>query len=127
MIERVLDASAVIAFLRGEPGAEIVGTAIEGSGISAVNLSEVVSWLARHDYDDENMASTLEGLAMEVVPFNADLAVESGKLERGRRRSGISLGDRCCLATARALAVPVLTADRAWAKLKLGVEIELIR
>ena len=45
MIEAVLDASAVLAALRGEPGAELVRAALPKAAICTVNLAEVISTL----------------------------------------------------------------------------------
>jgi len=38
-----------------------------------------------------------------------------------------SLGDRVCLALARRRGLPVLTTDKPWADLDLGIEVRLIR
>jgi ribonuclease VapC len=62
-----------------------------------------------------------------VAPFDADQAVEVGGLEPALRGRGISLGDRACLMLARARGLPVLTGDRKWAELDLGVEVRLFR
>jgi PIN domain nuclease of toxin-antitoxin system len=53
--------------------------------------------------------------------------MRAGALVAAYRRRGISLGDAACLATAEALGLPVLTADRAWATLGIDLDIRLIR
>jgi ribonuclease VapC len=70
---------------------------------------------------------TLEIVQLDVEPLDEAMAVASGALRPITKPLGLSLGDRVCLALAQRLALPVLTADKAWAKLELGVEIELIR
>jgi PIN domain nuclease of toxin-antitoxin system len=57
----------------------------------------------------------------------SDEALDSGLLREATRAAGLSLGDRLCLAAARARQARVLTADRSWAGLDVGVEIEVIR
>jgi ribonuclease VapC len=127
MAASVLDASAIIAFLGREPGAEIVAEALTGAVMSAVNLAEVVTWLGRRGTKTDEILRVVSNLALDVAPFDAELATATGLLESVTRKLGLSLGDRACLVLAQHLSLPVLTADRAWAKLNLGVEITLIR
>lgn len=128
MTKVVLDASALLAMLRKEPGAARVGEMLEGALISAVNWSEVAGHYTRRGVDDQSVRNTLIALPIIVVPATADHALDAATLLPGTRAAGLSLGDRFCLALARAEGRPVLTADRAWAELDLeGVEIELVR
>jgi PIN domain nuclease of toxin-antitoxin system len=62
-----------------------------------------------------------------IVPFTQRLAMIAGLLVSRTRDRGLSLGDRACLALAMDLKLPVVTADRAWAALDLGVEIRQVR
>ncbi len=127
MTDSVLDASAVIALLRREPGAERVAKAVARTAVSAVNLSEVVAWLSRSGLKDADICRTVDDLNLDVSPFDTEMAMSAGLLSRATQLFGLSLGDRACLALAQRLAVPALTADRNWSKLKIGVKIELIR
>ena len=127
MVEVVLDASAVIAFLRREKGADVVASAIPGAAISAVNLSEVATWLSDAGTEDVKIRLTLNGLQLECNDFDGEAAFASAGLRRATREKGLSFGDRACLALAKRLDLPVLTADRSWAELDLGVEVRLIR
>lgn len=117
----VLDASALLALLKGEPGAERVAEALEqGAYLSAVNLAEVLSKLADWGEDpaeaQARMAQVgLLGAAVEVLPFTGEDALEVARLRALTRAYGLSFGDRACLALARRLGLPALTAERAWA------------
>jgi PIN domain nuclease of toxin-antitoxin system len=120
----ILDSSAVLAFLQDEPGADIVALALPGAAISAVNQAEVVAKLRRLG---ETALVSLHLIDLAVLPFTAAETELAGELV-WRHRGVVSLGDAACLATAKLRAVPVLTADRAWARLpSLGVEIRFLR
>lgn len=129
MAAYVLDASALIAFLRREPGAETVERVLADCSILAVNWSEVVASFARGTTPPDAVRSTLAALSPPIIPFDAELAVEAGLMAQATRSAGLSLGDRACLALAKRLGVPALTADRAWATIAeaAAVEIVLIR
>lgn len=125
----VLDASAAIAVLLDEPGADKVAPVIAQASISAVNLSEAVNAFARRGVDIQAAYDVLMGLEFDVVAFDAGLALSTALLQPATASAGLSLGDRACLALAKRLGVPALTADRAWATIAeaAGVEIVLIR
>lgn len=123
----ILDASAVIALLRREKGAEVVTSAIPGAIMSTVNVSEVASWLADAGVQEKEIRLTLDGLKLEFTAFDGDAAFSAAALRQATRKKGLSFGDRACLALAKYLALPVLTADRSWAELDIGVEVVLIR
>ena len=129
----VLDASALLAHLRDEPGADVVAEAIaSGAVISTVNLAEVFSRVADRGGDPAKLASELtqSGLldgAITVEPFTAADAIDAGRLRPLTRDAGLSLGDRACLALARRLDAPALTADTDWQGAAHGVELRPIR
>jgi PIN domain nuclease of toxin-antitoxin system len=75
----------------------------------------------------EEAEDALGGLGLDVRAFDERAAWEAGALRAGTRKAGLSLGDRACLALARDLGVPALTADAAWAKVPSGVEVRLVR
>ena len=129
----VLDASALLAHLRDEPGADVVAEAIAtGAVISTVNLAEVFSRVADRGVDPAKLAAELtqSGLldgAITVEPFTAADAIDAGRLRPLTRDAGLSLGDRACLALARRLDAPALTADTDWQEVAHGVELHPIR
>lgn len=127
MADIVLDASAVLAYLRREQGADKVLGRLDGSAISAVNWAEVVQKLVDDGMADDTIELALGSLSVIVIDFDAVLAKAAGRLRRATRERGLSLGDRACLSLAGREGLPVLTADRAWAELDLGIEVVLIR
>ncbi len=123
----LLDASAVLAVINEEPGGEIVTEALSGAAISAVNYAEVISKLTDYGLTGDEVREAADSLDIPVIPFDAEAALVSGLMRAATRHKGLSLGDRACLAQGRISGEPVLTADRAWNGLDLGVEIRLIR
>ena len=123
------DASAVIALILGEPGAETVEPIISECVITTVNLAEVVGYFARNGAPEPAIREMLEALRLETVHFDDELAYCAGVLLATTGRAGLSLGDRACLALARRLGIKAITTDRAWSRVAraAGVEIELIR
>jgi ribonuclease VapC len=129
----VLDASALLAHLQDEPGADVVAEAIaSGAVISTVNLAEVFSRVADRGGDPAKLAAELTqigllGGAITVEPFTAADAIDAGRLRPLTRDAGLSLGDRVCLALARRLHAPALTGDTDWQGVAHGVELLPIR
>ena len=128
MSEIVLDASAMMALLRGEPGSEQLPVEmVRNSVASAVNVAEVQTKLVSHGEDaDEAWEDALSAIG-EVAPFTAGQAKIAGSLVKQTRALGLSLGDRACLALGMALKAPIYTADRTWKNLNVGVRIHVIR
>jgi len=111
-----------------EPGRERVSDAIgDGASILSVNLSEVITRMLERGMSEPRIRSILGTVNATVVPFDEDLAYRAALLRSATRPAGLSLGDRACLALAERLAVPALTADRAWGTLQVGVQVEVIR
>ncbi len=123
----VLDASALLAYLFGETGHDLVLPEIPGGCISAVNLSEVLGRFVKDGHDPVLVSKRIRESGLEVVPFDADDAALAANLRRHTDRVGLSLGDRACISLAMARGIPALTADRIWADLGLPVTIRLIR
>ena len=123
----VLDASALLAMAQHEPGADVVADAIPDSVIGSVNYSEVVARLADDGASETGIAVFVNSLRLTVIPFTEDQAFVAGLLRPITKSRGLSLGDRACLALGMRLGYRVLTADRAWDGLDVGVEIALVR
>jgi PIN domain nuclease of toxin-antitoxin system len=124
----VLDASAILALLNDEPGAEkITPELLSRATAGAVNAAEVQTILVREGGDpDESWALAVDPIP-SIEPFTAEQARIAGTLVRKTSPLGLSLGDRACLALAIALEAPVYTTDRLWKKLKLGIPIYVLR
>jgi ribonuclease VapC len=125
--EHVLDASAVLAMLLNEPGSEFVAEIVPGAAINAANLAEIVSKLIDYGYDEQAARGLLTGFHMNVVPLDEELAYVAASLRSSTMSEGLSLGDRACLATAQTLKAVAVTTDRKWAKLDIGVKVQLAR
>jgi PIN domain nuclease of toxin-antitoxin system len=124
-MDRVLDASALLAVLHDEPGAERVE--LERSAISTVNWSEVLSKCRDRGVETEGLREDLEALGLSIEPFTLKDAELAAEIRPRVRPLGLSFGDRACLALGLRLGLPVVTADRAWKGLQLGLEIHVIR
>ena len=127
MAEWVVDTSAVLAFVFGEPGGAEMEPLFDKGMISAVNLSEVIGKMIDRRVSVGSEWDDVAELGMEIVSVDQDLGIQAGELRLKTANSGFSLGDRLCLALAKREALPVLTADRPWADLNIGVEVRLIR
>jgi PIN domain nuclease of toxin-antitoxin system len=123
----VLDASALLAWLVQERGAEVVGGYLPRAVISAVNLSEVLYRGHSLGRDVATLPARLGHLGLRVEPFTAEDAQAATGIYARDPRHLLSLADRCCLATAVRLDLPVVTDDRAWATLDLEVEVVAFR
>lgn len=100
-LARVLDASGLLAMLQGAQGAEVVESLLGQAAISAVNWCEVHQQAVAHGVNVTGLRTDLEALGLEIVPFDADDAELAADLS--------------------------VTSDRAWKRLKLGIEVETIR
>ena len=123
----VLDASAVLAMVYQEPGADDIASRLDGSLISSVNFSEVLQKARAEGYDLDEIAALLRSMVDGIVPFDDRRALETAALWEQTRIAGLSLADRACLALTAAVSGVAVTTDSAWAKLELpGVAIHVI-
>ena len=123
----VMDASAVIAVLREEPGAEQVIPHLFGSLISTVNLAEVFCKSQSRGILPATDALTIQQMKLEVVPFDAEQAQLLANILPKTLGSSVGFADRACMALAMQQQMPALTGDRDWLKHDAGVEIQLFR
>lgn len=127
MASSVLDASALLALLQGEPGAEAVAAIVGDAVIVSVNLAEVLGKLLEFGQPRDLALRAIGQTAVQVVAFDGGMGIEAGDMIPVARRAGLSLGDVACLAAARRLGLPAYTGDRSWTRHDFGVEIRLIR
>lgn len=122
----VLDASAVLAMLRGEAGAKKVEGALAGSRMSVVNMAEAASHHHKLGMPDDAVDRMLRPLPIDMVPADAALAREAGRLRRHTVEGGLSLGDRFCLALAEREGLPAWTADWKWKAIADRAEVRVV-
>jgi ribonuclease VapC len=126
----VLDSSALLAILHGEPGAEMFSQQLhllENSTMSAVNVAEAYGKLVGLGIGAGDAWEAVIAPIPEIMDFDTEQAKIAGGLSPQTRSLGLSLGDRACLALGIALKAPIYTADRAWRSLKVKVPIHVIR
>lgn len=121
----VLDASALLALIKNEPGAVHVAAALPNSVMSAVNYAEVLGKLSDDGWPHDVAATAVRSLGLEVVDFTAAQAEVAGQLRSLSRQAGLSLGDRACLALALVSGLAVLTADAAWTRIAGQVKLTI--
>lgn len=124
----MLDASAILAVLRKEPGADRVLVHVGNAIVSAVNLQEAVKELTLEGIPLAVAREMLGELRLGVVSHDADAAYAAGALASQTKRYGRGLGDRSCMALGIALGATVVTADREWRKVEIeGLTLEHVR
>ena len=124
----LFDTSAIIAVLKKEANYEMLEEVIGNSAITTVNLSELVAVLARCGVIEEEINEIIKDIVPEVIPFTTEIAVHAGKLIKLTASSGLSLGDRACIATGMYYNMRIYTTDKAWLSLNLDkADIVLVR
>ena len=129
MTTYVIDSSAITAFLRQEPHRPELEGWLGNGVLTYVNLVETVTILTELGLATGALHHVFSGLGLKTVPITQDIALLAGRMDRKLVRGGLSLGDRCCLAYAKANGLPAVTGDRAWSEVAepLGIEIIQIR
>lgn len=127
MASVIFDASTLMISVNREVGWEAVETLENDIVISAVNFAEVVTKLTLLGTPRDAIDRLVPRYQLTIPPFTSRLATLAGLLAKRTRHRGLSLGDRACLALGMELGLPIVTADRVWAELDLGLDIRLIR
>jgi ribonuclease VapC len=126
----VIDTSAIIALLNQEKGYEIVEKELGNAIVSSVNFSEAIT-VANREIFESDKTSRMEGINLlkntfhHIIDFNVEQAIIAASFDEITKK--LSLGDRACLALAKYKNCSVLTGDRVWKELELGVDVRLIR
>ena len=124
----VLDASAILAVISGEPGSEKLTPDLLARAVSStVNLAEVQGKLVSRGWASEQAWEDATSPVREIMSFDEEHARIAGDLVIQTQHLGLSLADRACLALGLSLRAPVYTADKPWKKLKVSVKIHAIR
>lgn len=124
----ILDASALLALIHQEEGADIVKPLIKIAVMSTINVSEVLTALQRTDVFPKEALISISDIIQNIIPFDIEQAQLTAELSPLTKSKGLSLGDRACIALGQKLQLPIYTADRIWGELKLeNAEIKLIR
>jgi ribonuclease VapC len=123
----IADSSAILALLKQEPLGKLDPRRLFRATISAVNLSEVLERLCAGGLSESEADEAVATLNLRVADFDEAQARLAAHLRPRTRRAGLSLGDRACLALGLHLGRPVITADRVWTSLDIGVEVIAVR
>ncbi|MBW4583751.1 type II toxin-antitoxin system VapC family toxin [Aetokthonos hydrillicola Thurmond2011] len=127
MTRHVIDASALLAFLAEEQGSEAVEEALTSALVSTVNMSEVIAKLLERGMSEEEVQQVLQYLNCEVADFTIERAWGTARIYPFTHHQGLSLGDRACLSLAIEHNLPVITTDRVWGEMDLGVVVNVLR
>ena len=128
MARAVLDASAVMALLLDEPGADLVAGFAGDALISTINLQEVIKTLLQRGNSETVVRAMLDSLGVEPRPHSVDEAWSAARLADQTKTKGCGIGDRSCMALAIAEGLPAITADKIWAELTIpGLTVVLAR
>ncbi len=126
----VLNASALLALFNDEPGTgEVINAFNQPYLFSAVNHTEVLTKLLDKGLSPADAATVMTSVELQLVAFDETQSADAAWLRNASRTVGLSLGDRACLALARARKAVVLTADKPWLQVvkAVGVEVRCIR
>jgi ribonuclease VapC len=127
----VMDASALLALMQGEPGCAVVDDLIEAQECvtSSVNIAEVGTKLIDKGLAPDQLTRTLKELDVQAIDFDLEQATLCASLRVSTKHAGLSLGDRACLALAQLVKGTAVTADSAWSDVAeaVGVKVLMIR
>lgn len=125
----ILDASAVLAVVLGETGADYVLQHTYKTHLMTVNFSEAIAKLMEYGVSAKDAGKQISRLDCIIHDFNSDLAERTAVLHGLTKDFGLSLGDRACLSLGQLLNLPVLTSDRRMSESAavLGLDIRQIR
>jgi ribonuclease VapC len=123
----ILDSSALLAAVLGEPGTDQVLEILDQSAMSTVNLLEAFGKLIQKGIPAERVQERLESFALPTIHWTEEDVWASADLVPLAWIHGLSLGDWVCLATARRYGAQAVTTDREWTRLRPKQRILLAR
>ena len=124
----VLDASALLALIQNETGADVIRPLLKRSVMSTINVAEVLTALQRVEIQPKDAIVSIRDVILGIIPFDVEQAQCAAELQPYVRHKGLSLGDRACIALGQKLQAPIYTADKIWGELQLdNITINIIR
>jgi PIN domain nuclease of toxin-antitoxin system len=123
----VLDASALLAVLNSETGADTVLAALSDAAISTVNYSEVLKKTIERNAPTEPVLAFMNGWPIQIISFDEDLAASSAALYPVTKQHGLSFADLACLALGVQRNCKVLTSERRMGLVSLPIKVKVIR
>ena len=124
----ILDSSALLALIKNEEGSPVVEELLGNIVMSSINVSEVASILLDSEMSVEQVSKAIEPFIDSIIAFDFEYSILCAALRRSTKHLGLSLGDRACISLGIKLGLPIYTADKIWAELKLeNADIRLIR
>ena len=124
----VLDASALLALIQEEKGADVIRPLLRSAVMSAVNIAETLTALQRVHITPQEAVVSVSDIIETIVPFDLEQAQYVAELQPHVQHKGLSLGDRACIALGLKLQAPIYTADKIWGQLQLSkADIKIIR
>lgn len=123
----VLDSSAVLAVINRETGFEKAERYLWDGVISSVNAMEIACVLRRNGADADAAETMMRRTIPRILPFAVNQLRSVAELYAATRHVGLSQGDCVCLALGHELKRPVVTMDRRWADIDVGVKVLALR
>lgn len=126
----LLDASCVVGWLLGEPGAPATRALIRrGASMSVLNRAEVIQRLVRGGAPFHEVTTRLDILGIRAVSLTASIADRAAQIRGSHydpRRMVVSLADCVALATAMTEGIPLATSDQHLADLSVRLRHQVI-
>lgn len=124
----IFDSSALIALLAKEKGFEVIKRHLRNAIISSVNIAEVYKYCVdKQNLTIEECKSMMKISGIKIIDFNDEQALVSADIYPKTKEYGLSLGDRACISLAIIMNSCILTCDKIWEKVDLGVQYIIVR
>ena len=124
----VLDASALLALIQDEPGANVIKPLLKNAVMSTINVVECLTVLQRFEMLPSEGYCLIQEIIQKIVSFEPYHIQKCAELQSVTKSKGLSLGDRACITLGLHLNLPIYTADKIWSELTVeGADIHIIR